>query len=183
MVCLKANKETFGTEALAAYDFSKAETVVSFGADFLGTWISPVEYAAQWSKTRKLGKGHKEMSRLYAIESNMSLTGCNADYRQPIKPSEQGLHIVALHNKIASATGGASINATQAKPSKVIDKAAQDLLNNRGKSIVVSGSNDPNVQMVVNAINNMLGNYGKTIDLSAPVYMKQGNDEQMASLG
>lgn len=50
---------------------------------------------------------------------------------------------------------------------------------NRGKSVVVAGSNDKNVQLVVNAINNLLGNYGTTILPHLPVNYRQGNDEQM----
>jgi molybdopterin-containing oxidoreductase family iron-sulfur binding subunit len=174
---LKANEQSFGVYALPSYDFSKAETVVSFGADFLGTWLSPTEYSAQFAKTRKVSSDKKTMSRLYVVETIMSLTGCNADFRKPIKPSELGLQVAALYNKIAEAKGAAKIPSLDAKPDKVLDNAAKDLLTSAGKSIVVCGSNDVNVQLIVNAINNLLGNYGNTIDMSAPSYVKQGNDQ------
>lgn len=84
--------------------------VVNFGADFLGTWVSPVEYTNSWTKTRKIKNFDKpEISRLVQYESNMSYTGSNADNRMLIRPSEQGLAIVKLYNAVASQTGGARL--------------------------------------------------------------------------
>src|SRR5690606_3050673 len=103
----------------------------------------------------------------------------NADYRTPIKPSQEGSVLTALYNLIAARTGGSAVNASKIDVPN-LQKAATDLLSARGKSLVVSGSNDPDVQLIVNAINNLLGNYGSTIDISSPVYMRQGNDESMA---
>lgn len=167
---LAANEESFGQRVVPSYDFSKADVIVSFGADFLGTWISPVEYSKQYSKTRKIGPNKKTMSRHYQFESNLTTTGANADYRTPIKPSEEGKAVVALYEAI---TGGKKSEI------KYIDKAAAELKKARGKSLVVSGSNDPSVQLVVNAINNALSNYGSTIDMSTPAYYRQGNDVEM----
>jgi len=177
---LKANADSFGVRAIPSYHFDKAKLVVSFGADFLGTWISPVEYAKQWSSTRKLGKDKQDMSRLHVLESIMSLTGSNADYRTPIRVSEEGLFVAALYNEIASAKGGAKVSEVSVSNLKAIQGLAKDLLAS-DSSIVVSGSNDANVQMLVNGINYMLGNYGKTIDLATPSYARQGDDVAMAS--
>ncbi|MDH5602954.1 MAG: TAT-variant-translocated molybdopterin oxidoreductase, partial [Cyclobacteriaceae bacterium] len=71
---LEANKESFGKAVIPAYDFSKAKVIVSFGADFLGTWISPIEYTKQYSQTRKVSAAKKEMSRHIQFEANLSLT-------------------------------------------------------------------------------------------------------------
>ncbi len=168
---LQANKESFGVEALPSYDFSKAKVIVSFGADFLGTWLSATEYATQYGKTRKLGKDKKEMSRHYQFETRLSLTGANADYRGAIKPSEEALAVVALYNKL---NGGETF--ANKEVDKLLEKAKNDLQSASGNSLVVSGSNDPAVQMVVNAINNQLGNYGNAIDMSTPSYIRKGND-------
>jgi len=178
---LKANADSFGVRAIPSYHFDKAQVVVSFGADFLGTWISPVEYAKQWSAGRKLGKDKQDMSRLYVLESNMSLTGSNADYRTPVRASEEGLFVAALYNAVASAKGGSTVAVSAPTDAKAIDKIANDSLANAGSSIVVSGSNDANVQTLVNGINNILGNYGKTIDLSTPSYARQGDDAAMSA--
>ena len=174
----KANELSFGSAVVPLYDFSGAKTIVSFDADFLGTDANSILYNRQFAQTRKLGSNKKEMSRLYSFESNMSLTGANADYRKTIKPSEQGAYIAGLYNALASKAGAASISVSGASDD-ILAKAANDLWSTRGVSLVVSGSNDPNVQVVVNAINNLLGNYGSTIDLSSSVNTRKGSDEQM----
>ena len=174
----KANEASFGAAVIPSYDFSKVKTVVSFDADFLGTWINPILFSKQFTKTRKLGSDKKDMSRLYSFESNMSLTGANADYRISVKPSQQGALIVSLYNAIASKAvvpiiGGAS------SANDGIAQAARDLWDSRGSSLVVSGSNDIGIQTIINAINSLLVNYGSTIDLSKSVNFRSGNDEQM----
>ncbi len=174
-----ANQASFGVSAIPSYRFDKAKTIVTFSADFLGTWLSPVEFASQYGITRKLGRSKKEMSRLYVFEGNMSLTGCNADVRQPVRPSEEGLYVAALYNKIAAATGAETIPSAAVKDAAKIDKAAKDLLDSKGASLVVCGSNDPNVQIIVNRINTLLGNYGATIDLESYITTRQGNDKAM----
>lgn len=170
----KANVASFGKAIIPSYDFSNANVIVSFGADFLGTWISPVTFAKQFGKNRKLSKDKKTMSRLYAFESNLSLTGSNADYRAPIKPSQEGLFVAELYNRLTSAR----IN-TSAVKNDILDRAVNDLLQNKGKSLVVSGSNDVNVQILVNQINLALGNYGTSINLNKPVNYRLGDDQKM----
>jgi MoCo/4Fe-4S cofactor protein with predicted Tat translocation signal len=173
----KAAEISYGTAVLPTYNFDKANVIVSFGADFLGTWISPIEYARQYGQGRKISKEKPEMSRHFQFESNLSLTGANADYRTPIKPSQSGLAVLALYNAIARQSGlstvGGSIEIAH------LDKAAKELIANKGKSIVVSGSNDPNVQVVINAINDLLENNGVTVDFSKPSYFRKGDDVKM----
>jgi len=167
---------------LPSFDFSKAKTIVSIGADFLGTWISPTEFAGQWAKTRRVnsGKGgNREMSRHYQFETIMSNTGANADYRATYKPSQEGLVVTALYNAIASKTGAAIIS-TKSLKIEHLDKAAADLVATKGSSLVVSGSNDPAVQTVVVAINSLLGAYGSTIDAGTPSNCRQGSDVEMS---
>jgi len=174
---LKANEKSFGVYALPTYDFSKAETIVGINADFLGSWLNSIEYAPQYTKGRKLNKDKKQMSRHYQFESGMSLTGANADYRVAIRPSQEGLVVAQLYNEIV---GGLSVPAISDKAiADKIKKAADDLKAQKGKALVVCGSNDVNVQILVNAINNALESYGNTIDLSHPNYTRQGNDEEM----
>lgn len=178
----KANQQTFGQAIIPSYHFNKAEVIVSVAADFLANWLSPIEYAKQYAKTRKVSKDHMKMSKHYHFESNLSLTGSNADEREPVKVSEQGKVVVNLYNAVAKIVGGASIASTALACDATIAKAAKELAENRGKSLVVSGSNDINVQLVVNAINQLLGNYGKTIDVESPSYLHQGDDAAFADL-
>ncbi|MGB3468581.1 MAG: TAT-variant-translocated molybdopterin oxidoreductase, partial [Cyclobacteriaceae bacterium] len=179
---LAANEANFGTRALPSYDYSKAETIVSIGRDFLGAHHSQAANNKQFAQTRKLYDGKKTMSRLYTFETNMTLTGANADYRVRIKPSEVSAYVANLYNMIAAKAGGASVRAGAVTDKTKLSKAANDLLASRGKSIVVAGTNDKNVQMLVNAINNMLGNYGKTININKRINLRKGNDEQMNRL-
>lgn len=175
---VKANEQSFGKAVIPSYHFDKARVIVSFGADFLSTWINPTKFSADFIKNRKLDQGKKEMSRFYQFESNLSLSGANADYRTPIKPSSEGLVVANLYNLLAAKAGKPGISVARVEV-KHLEKAANDLWNNPRQSLVVSGSNDSNVQIMVNAINDLLQNIGSTIDLKTPVYFRQGNDEQM----
>jgi MoCo/4Fe-4S cofactor protein with predicted Tat translocation signal len=178
---VSANQTSFGKATVPAYDFSKAKTIVSIGADFLGTWIAPLEHARTYAQSRKVGAiggGKKEMSRHYQFEPNLSMTGANADYRTAIKPSQEGLVVANLYNKVAQKLGGTLIPVAAVNVDN-LDKAATDLVASRGRALVISGSNDPNVQVVVNALNSLLGSYGSTIDLTTTVNHRQGNDQQM----
>ena len=174
----KAAESTYGEAILPTYHFDKASVIVSFGADFLGTWISPIEFAKQYSKTRKITKEKPYMSRHFQFESNLSLTGANADYRTSIRASQSGLAVLSLYNAIARKAGGTTVSSPAIEV-EYLDKAANELWANRGKSLVVSGSNDPNVQVVINAINDLLDNNGATVDFSTPSYFRKGDDAKM----
>jgi len=176
----KANELNFGQRLIPNYHFDKADTIVSFNADFLGNWLLPVAFTKQFSTKRKLTEQNKTLNRLYQFESNLSLTGANADYRFAIKPSEESAILLNLYNEIARATGA----TTYLAPVTTIDisKTAKDLLAGKGKSIVVSGTNDLNIQLIVNAINHLLGNYGNTIDTSNPIHLNQADEADMQQL-
>ncbi len=177
---LAANEQCFGVRAIADYRFDKADVIASFDADFLGTWISPVEYSRQYVSKRKLSmKNGVKMSRHYQIENHMSLTGSNADNRVLVKPSEQGAAIVALYNELSGNTGGPKVND---KAAADIKKMAVDLKNARGRSLVVSGSNNIAEQILVNKINDLLGNLNNTVDFSAPSNQRQGDERDMMRL-
>jgi molybdopterin-containing oxidoreductase family iron-sulfur binding subunit len=175
---VKANEESIGKAIIPSLDFSKAKVIVGIDADFLGTWLMPDTFAKQYSETRKVSSakgGNKEMSRHYQFETILSLTGSNADYRTPVQASQIGLVATALYNKIASKLGASTVSAP-ALDIPNLDSAAADLIAAKGASLVVSGSKDKAVQVVVNAINSLLGNYGTTIDTGSALLVKQGND-------
>ncbi len=168
---------------LPAIDFSQAKTIVSLGADFLGTWIAPTEFAAQWAITRRVGsdkEGKKTMSRHYQFETILSNTGANADYRATYKPSQEGLVAITLYNAVAKLTGAATVAGAAVKVDH-LDKAAKDLVASKGASLVVSGSIDPEVQKIVAATNALVGAYGTTINAGQAVHYRQGNDVAMSS--
>jgi len=179
---LEANNQCFGVRAVPSYHFDKAKVVVSFGADFLGSWISPVEYAGDYAKMRRIvDVKNASMSRHYQVESHMSLTGSNADHRILVKPSEQGAAVVALYNEIAGLSGGASVGGPKVndKANAAIKKAAADLWAAQGASLVVSASNNIAEQTAVNLINSMLGNINNTIEFNRVSNQRQGNESEM----
>lgn len=183
---VSANKNVFGKAVVSSYNFDKAKTIVGIACDFLGTWLNPIEFASQYGKGRKVSKENAEMSRHYHFEANLSLTGANADYRYMVKPSEFGKVVVSLFNQVASATGNATVSGDgkigNAEAEKAIAKIAKELTDNKGNSLVVSGVNDEGVQTLINGINKMLDNYGKTVDYTNHFNLKQGNDKDFTDL-
>lgn len=178
---LIANERNFGLKMLPAYHFDRAETIVSFGADFLGTWISPIEFAADYAKQRKLAQGNKKMSRHFQVEANMSLTGSNADNRVIIKPSEMGAAIATLYNLIADGAK-ATAPALNDKAVKALEKIAAELKSKAGRSLVVSSSNNSDEQVLINQINVTLGNYGRTLSFDRASYQRQGDERGVETL-
>lgn len=171
---MEANQQSFGAALIPDYRFERAKVIASFGADFLGTWLSSTEYTKGYAAGRKVLDKGDEMSRHYQFESGMTLTGSNADVRVPIKPSEEKTILTALYYQLLQAKGFMTIAA----PGSPVDVEglAEDLLANEGESLVISGSNDVNIQLIVNAINNLLGNYGSTILFDRPLYTHQAID-------
>jgi molybdopterin-containing oxidoreductase family iron-sulfur binding subunit len=178
----KANAMSFGKELIPNYNFDKAEVIVSIGADFLANWLSPIEYSKQYAQNRKVSKEKAKMSKHIQFESTLSLTGANADERVPVKVSEQGKVAVNLYNAIAKILGGSALPSSALACDAEIANAAKLLADNKEKSLVVSGSNDVNVQIIVNAINQLLGSYDNTINLEYANYTRQGDDAAFAEL-
>ncbi|MBK5272979.1 MAG: TAT-variant-translocated molybdopterin oxidoreductase, partial [Bacteroidia bacterium] len=87
---LLANEASGFGRKIPTYNFSAAKVIVSLGADFLGTWLSPVEFARGYSKGRKIDEKNPQMSKHYQFESFLSMTGANADERFTHRPSETG---------------------------------------------------------------------------------------------
>jgi MoCo/4Fe-4S cofactor protein with predicted Tat translocation signal len=177
---LEANEATGFGKKLPSYNFGEAKMIVSLGADFLGTWLSPLENAIGYTKGRKINEKNPEMSKHYQFESHLSTTGASADERITHKPSETGVVVLAL---LAALDGSVAAPAiADAKLKAGITKVAADLKANSGKALVISGSNDVNVQIIVNAINNVVGAYGTTIDWTRPVNYRQGIDKDVKAL-
>ena len=188
----EANRASFGIGAIPHYRFDRAALIVSFGADYLGTWLSPVEFARQYAAARQPdapdgpgGPGNSEaMCRHVQFEAALSLTGANADLRVPVDPSNEGAAAVELLSRLLRLAGTRSdVEAPRSSVDpQLLDRLAEQLWRRRGRSLVVSGANDVATQLVVNAINALLDNYPGTIDLHAPSLQKQGNDDEAAAL-
>ena len=171
---LEANMLCFGKAVVPDYNFQNADTVVSVNADFLGTWLCPVHFIPRYVSRRKLNNGENSMLRHLHYESGLSLTGSNADKRIKIKPSEEKSLLSALYNKIAEETGNKPIEGGASKHD--ISQIAENLIASKGRSIVVSGTNNVDIQIIVNGINNLLGNYSECIDLNLNLNIAAGID-------
>jgi molybdopterin-containing oxidoreductase family iron-sulfur binding subunit len=174
----QANLATFGKAMIPDYDFSKAKTVVSIGADFMGSWLLSNQYAADFA-TRRAPEADW-MSRHFQFESVMSITGSNADYRAMIKPSEQAAVLSYILGKLGASTGVAANLSKDVQ--KIADEAVKSLKASKGESLVVTGSNNIAVQILTNKLNNVLGAYGKTITFENEVMMFQSEDAKMQKL-
>jgi len=176
---ITANQNSFGKAVLPHYSFDKADVIVSFGADFLGTWISPEEHTLQYVSNRNSKSlAAKKMSRHIQFETGMSMTGTNADNRIPLKASAMGIALINLYNEVSGTTLPGTKKLDNENAAKAIKIVAKELVAAKGKALVVSGSNDTAEQVLVNAINSLLGSYGTTIDLDTPVKKYAGNDSE-----
>jgi molybdopterin-containing oxidoreductase family iron-sulfur binding subunit len=174
----QANALNFGEGRIPSYDFSKAKTIVSVGADFLSTWLLANEYAVQYGSTRN--PDGEWMSKHFQFESIMSITGSNADHRAQVRPSEYASVLNYLLKGVGG-NGSGSISLSQ-ESRAIADAAIKALTKSKGQSLVVCGSNDLGEQLLVNAINQKLGSYGVSIDLNNDVKLFQGNDEEVSAL-
>ena len=170
---LDAFEAMYGTRALPDYHFEKAEVIVSVGADFLGDWQGG-GFDAGYAKGRVPQNG--KMSRHIQIESNMTLTGANADKRLMVKPSEQ---IKALARLYATLTGGA-VTMEMTPLTETVSNAAKQLLEAGSKAVVVTGIQDKNAQLLTLAINKVLNS--EVIDVVSTKNIRKGNDANVAQL-
>ncbi|MDO9373777.1 MAG: TAT-variant-translocated molybdopterin oxidoreductase [Ferruginibacter sp.] len=175
-----ANEASYGKRAIPSYHFEKAKVIVSLGADFLGTWLNPVVFSAQYATNRRIVENKPTMSQHIQFESSLSLTGSNADDRFMHKPSEKAAVALALMAKLGGAVTAPAI--TDAALNKGIEKAAAALSANKGAALVVCGSNDVNLQVIVSAINEAIGANGTTVDLASTCNTKAGVDADMVRL-
>ncbi len=177
----KANQTSIGAAVIPTINYDKAEVIVGFNADFLGTGISSVENTKKYIANRVPTKENPKMSRHHQFQSTMTITGASADYRYPINPSEEKQALINLLAAVGGSVSGVK-NLSGKDANEGVAKVAKELTAAKGKSLVVSGTNDVDIQLLVNAINGTLGNYGSVIDTSNTYNLKSGNDEALATL-
>ncbi len=163
---LNAYASMYGERALADYDFSKAELIVSFAADFLGDWQGG-GYDSGYAKGRVPHEG--KMSRHIQVESNMSLTGANADTRLPMKPSQVKTALAKLYG----ALNGSTVSGGSSDIDGAVEAMATEIRKYGSKAVVVCGINDEDAQLVTLAINELL--QSDAFDTARPKYIRQGN--------
>ncbi|MBJ2173731.1 TAT-variant-translocated molybdopterin oxidoreductase [Aureibaculum sp. A20] len=169
---LDAFETLYGERALPDYDFSKAEVIVSIGADFLGDWQGG-GFEVGYAKSRI--PNHGKMSRHVQIESNLSLTGSNADRRYMVKPSEQKQVLLNVYNALV---GGGSTKSTSIEEG--VKQTIKQLQAAGKKAVVVTGIQDKNAQLLALAINKAIGS--EAVNTVAPKYVRSGSDAKVSQL-
>jgi MoCo/4Fe-4S cofactor protein with predicted Tat translocation signal len=156
----------FGQPVNTTYDFSKADRILSIGNDFLAAFPGTLRYTRDYAAKRRsvaqaasLRTGSsEEMNRLYVIESTPTITGANADHRWSLRPSEIPNVVQELAGLVVNAGVVPSSTLSWLAP------VASDLRQHKGNSIVIPGRfASPKVQALGHAMNEALGNVGKTV--------------------
>ena len=94
-----AIRSVFGQSAMPDFDIENASYVLSFGADFLNTWVSPVRYSRGYGEFRQ---GERARGKLVHVDSRFSMTGANADEWFYVKPGAEGLLALSIAQVIVS---------------------------------------------------------------------------------
>jgi molybdopterin-containing oxidoreductase family iron-sulfur binding subunit len=171
---LNAVEAKYGKRGLVDYNFADAECIVAVGADFVGDWQGG-GFDGGYSKSRVPVNG--KMSHHIQFESNMSLSGANADKRYPVTVAEQRNILTALYSKIV---GGGSSSKLSDKVVKAVEQAAIALKRGGSNSVVLCGIPDQAAQQITLSINEALNS--SITDTDKLVMTRQGSRTQVAQL-
>jgi MoCo/4Fe-4S cofactor protein with predicted Tat translocation signal len=175
-----ASKTAFGDYYDAQYRLQEADVIVSLDADFLSSITHPgfLRLAADYAGRRKLEDANAAMNRLYAVESVSTTTGFKAEHRLAIRAVDIAPFAAALAAAVGA--GGSGAQPPSGPAGKFLTALAADLKANAGKCVVIPGEQQsPEVHLAAIAINQALGNVGKTVvytDTVNPMPSIQGQD-------
>src|SRR6266571_1824232 len=177
---LEGARLAFGEDVNTVYKFDRADVILSLDADFLCSGPGCLRYARDFADRRRVTGPDSTMNRLYMIEGSVSGTGSIADHRWPLRPSA----IESVARAVAAGLGLKPHGAASPLPGILPEwtrALVRDLENHRGASIVIAGDGQPPiVHALAHAMNQALGNIGRTIVYTAPVEASHMN--QMKSL-
>ncbi len=154
----------FGQPLRPQYRFENADVVVALDSDFLGLDAPSLVWTRDFARRRK----PEAMNRLYAIESNYTITGAMADHRRHMRASGVRQFAIDLAKEL-NATGD-PLKVPGASGDKWVAAVAKDLKNHRGRSLVLAGPRQPAiVHALAHLVNQQLGNAGNTVSYTAGV--------------
>ncbi len=157
----------FGQPVNVTYKFDLAQRILSLDADFLSAKPGYLRYARDFMARRRVSENNRDMNRLYVIETTPSNTGAIADHTWVVKPSQ----MEGLVRTIAS--GGTADGFPWIRP------LLQDLEQHKGASIVIAGdAQPPSVHALAHAMNDALGNVGKTVFYTDPLEVNSVDQRQ-----
>ena len=177
---LAAMNRLFGASELPYFDLGNTDYLVSFGADYLGSWLSPVHHGLGFGQSRQGRDGHR--GRFVQIEPRMTLSGAAADEWIPANPGTEGIIALAMANRIVSQGGyqGDDVDAWMAAlapysadavaeqtgvAAETITRLA-DTFAETGPSLAIGGdgagrhSNGVDALTAITALNYLAGNLG-----------------------
>lgn len=184
----EANRITFGVSAIPSYEIEKSGYLLSFGSDFIETWLSPVEFAGKFSQMHSYNDESKTMGKFVQIEPRSSMTASNADHWVAIRPGTEGSLALGLTNLIldsgrASVSGAAASRLknlvgsyTLERVSKICDIPEDTILQiskdfvELGPSLAIGGgsantsTNATETLCAINILNYVAGNIGVTVN-------------------
>ncbi len=178
---LAANRISFGTDRLPYYDIKNADLLLSFGADYLGTWISPVHHSLAYGHMRQGRAGRR--GKTVQVEPRMSLSGAAADEWVAARPGTEGLlalgiaHILVSDGHYSGSDRDQWSDVLQAySPSAVsaetdisednIRQLAREFGTSKAALAIAGGATTAGTNAVasavaVNALNHLAGNLGQ----------------------
>jgi MoCo/4Fe-4S cofactor protein with predicted Tat translocation signal len=175
----RAALRAFGRAVDVRYDLAPADVIVSFDADLLAAGPGSVVYARQFADRRRVREASpdlaQKLNRLYVVETSPTPTGSIADHRLPLPPAELEALLLALARELGVAApaaaaapatpGGATDTGLASDKAKAwLPVLAADLKSHAGRSLVVAGeTTSEGAQVIAHAINQQLGNAGKTV--------------------
>lgn len=167
----------FGEAVHAVYRLEEADVILALDADLLGSGPGAVRYAREFARRRRPYETGAAMNRLYVAEPAPTVTGAAADHRLALPAGE----IENLARAVAAAVGLKVANPGTSAPGEWVKAVAADLIEHRGRSLVVAGDQQPAiVHAMAHAINDALGNIGRTVIFTEP--LEADASPQMASL-
>ncbi|RPH38242.1 molybdopterin oxidoreductase, partial [bacterium] len=171
----------FGNYLDTYYRIDAADVIFSLDSDFLCYGPASLRYSREFASRRKPRQSEGSMNRLYVAESSATNTGATADHRLPLKPSQIEQAARLLAREIGLEAVQASRMTLSDKQQRWVIAVAKDLQAHRGSSVVIPGEYQPAaVHAIVHAINQALGNAGRTVVYTDPVEARPEN--QLASL-
>ena len=187
----------YGEPVVSRYQFDRAEVIVALDCDFLGREEDGVRHLRGFAQSRLVAETRPRMNRLYAVESQYTLTGGMADHRLRLAASHVSDYTLTLARElllsdpVVPPPGSPKSALRQAlasfKPSVAFDErwvreVAADLHAHRGKGIIIPGRRQPAlVHALVHALNFDLGNLGKSIELrKGPASSDNGTLDDLA---
>ena len=178
----EGTRRAFGAALEPVFDFSKADVILSLDADFLTSTPGTVRLQRDFAdrrRARSIGAGGvpaSGMNRLYAIETDLTTTGANAEHRLALKPSEVGAFARALAAELKVA-GTPPAGPLPDRARECLAPLAADLLAHKGRGVVIVGENQPaELHALAHTINSTLGNVGQTVRFTDPVQHQPGGE-------